>query len=53
MKRYRVQKTTLGHRYYVRQTEDEIAARVLFNIALVIVPFISAAGLFLLWVKVG
>lgn len=53
MKRYKVQRTTLGHRYYVRQTEDEIAERIRYNVALVVVPFVSAALMFFLWVKVG
>lgn len=53
MKRYKMQRTTLGHRYYVRQTEDEIAEKIRYNIALVVVPFVSAALMFLVWVKMG
>ena len=53
MKRYRVQKTTLGHKYIVRQADDEVAARLIYHAALVVVPFLSAAGMFLLWIKMG
>ena len=50
---YRRQKTTTGHRYYCRMPGSEIAERVLFRIAVVAVPFLGAAGMFLLWVKMG
>jgi hypothetical protein len=51
MSYYRRQKTTTGHRYYCRMPGSEIAERILFRIAVVAVPFLGAAGMFLLWVK--
>ena len=53
MKEYRTIKTTLGHKIRVRMSEEEIAERELFHLVLVAFPFISAALMFLLWVKVG
>ena len=53
MKWYRVQKTTLGHKYIVRQADDEVAARLIYNVALVVVPFLSTVVLFLTWLKMG
>lgn len=50
---YRRTKTTTGHRYYCRMPGSEIAERILYRIALVAVPFLGAAGMFLLWVKMG
>ena len=34
-------------------TEEELAERELFHILLVLMPFVAAAGMFLLWVKMG
>ena len=53
MKRYQRMKTTTGHRYTVRMTDDEVAGKIIYHIALVAVPFISSALMFLLWVKMG
>lgn len=53
MKRYMRLKTTEGHRYLVRMTDEEIAARRAYNTALVVLPFITSALMFLLWVKLG
>ena len=53
MDRYMRIKTTTGHKYNLRMAEDERAARIMYRVALVIVPFISSAVMFLIWVKVG
>ena len=50
---YRTYKTTMGHRIRVRMSREEVAARWLYRFALVTLPFVSSALLFLLWVKVG
>ena len=53
MKGYRTLKTTMGRKYLVRVTSEEAAARWLYNVALVVVPFVSSALMFYVWVKVG
>ena len=53
MKGYRTFKTTLGHRIRVRMTEEEIAERDLFRIALVVFPFLASVLMFFIWVKLG
>ena len=53
MKRYIRLKTTEGHRYLVRMTEEEIAARRVYNAVLVILPFVTSVAMFWLWIKVG
>ncbi len=53
MKHYQRMKTTLGHRYYVRMADDEVAGRIIYRTALVVVPFLASALMFLLWVKMG
>lgn len=53
MSQYKVLKTTMGRRYKVRMCEDEVAERELFHIVLVMLPLITAAGMFFLWVKAG
>ena len=51
MKQYKVLKTTMGRKYRVRMSEDEIAERELFHMAVIALPFVSAALMFFLWVK--
>lgn len=53
MKGYRTLKTTMGRRYRVKITSEEAAARWLYNVSLVVVPFVSSALMFYVWVKVG
>lgn len=53
MKRYQRMKTTLGHRYYVRMADDEVAGRIIYRAALVVLPFLASALMFFIWVKVG
>ena len=50
--RYKTYKTTMGRKIRVRMSDEEIAARWIYRFALVIVPFISSAALFYVWVKV-
>ena len=50
---YKTMKTTMGRKYRVRMAEDERVARLIYHVALVVVPFVSAAGMFALWVKMG
>lgn len=45
MKAYMRCKTTLGHRYYMRRCEDEVAERELFHAMLVIVPSLAVIAL--------
>ena len=51
--KYRTFKTTMGRKYRVRMTEDEIAERELFNITLVLVPFLSTILLMAVWLWRG
>ena len=53
MRRYRMERTTTGHKYMVRMADDEVAGKILYNIALVTIPFFASALMFLLWIKVG
>jgi hypothetical protein len=43
----------MGRRYRVKITSEEAASRWLYNVALVVVPFVSSALMFYVWVKVG
>ena len=51
MSQYKVIKTTMGRKYKVRMSEDEIAERDLYRMAVVILPLISSVLMFLIWVK--
>ena len=51
--RYKVLKTTMGRKYKVPMSEEEIAERDLFHLVVVALPFIASALMFFLWVKVG
>ena len=53
MKGYRTFKTTMGHKVRVRLSDNEIAERILYRIAIVTLPFVASAGMFFLWVKMG
>ena len=53
MNRYTRIKTSMGHKYWMRMSGQEIIDRRIYRIALVVVPFISSALLFLTWVKAG
>ena len=51
--KYRTYKTTMGHKVRVRMSNEEIEARWLYRFAMVVVPFISSAALFYVWVKMA
>ena len=53
MNRYKVLKTTMGHKIRVRMSEEEIMERTLYRLTITILPFIGSALMFWLWVKVG
>ena len=53
MKGYRVEKTTMGRKIRIRMSEDEIAERELYHLAIVALPLFFSALMFFLWVKVG
>ena len=48
---YKTMKTTMGHKYRVRMAEDSKAERILYWVVLTVLPFITAAGMMLLWIK--
>ena len=51
MKDYRIEKTSMGHKIRVKMSEDEIAERELYRMAIVCLPFVFSALMFFLWVK--
>ena len=51
MSQYKVLKTTMGRRYKVRMTEDEIAERDLFRLVVVGLPFLASVLMTILWIK--
>lgn len=51
MSEYRTFKTTMGRKYKVRMTDDEIVERDLYRLAVVALPLISSVLMFLIWVK--
>ena len=53
MTRYKTFRTTMGHKVRMRMTDDEIAARAIYRIALVLVPFASAALMTFVWIRMG
>lgn len=53
MSQYKVQKTSMGHRYYVRMAENEVSERELFRLAVVVVPFIGTVLLLAAWLVRG
>ena len=53
MKQYKVLKTTMGRKYKVRMTDDEIAERELFNMTITVLPFLTVILFFIVWLKMG
>ena len=51
--RYRTFKTTLGRKYKVRMTQDEIAEQELYRLVLVTLPFISSILMMVVWLSRG
>ena len=50
---YRVQKTSIGHKYRVPFPDDERAERALYNATIILLPFVSAIVLTAIWVVTG
>ena len=48
---YKTLKTTMGRKYRVRMTEDEVAERDLFRLAVVGIPFLASVLMTILWIK--
>lgn len=51
MSQYKVLKTTMGRRYKVRMTEDEIMERDLFHLVIVGLPLLASVLMTILWIK--
>ena len=47
--KYKLMKTTMGRKYYVRMADDEVAERILYRIALVVLPFITSVLMMAVW----
>ena len=46
---YKTLKTTMGRKYRIRMTEDEVAERDLFRLALFALPFFGTILLMAVW----
>ena len=44
-------KTTQGHRYRMRAAEDARAEKILYWLAITVLPFIGAAVMMAVWVR--
>lgn len=53
MSQFKTVKTTMGHKMRVRMSEREIAERQLYAMTIVLMPFLTAALMFFIWVKMG
>lgn len=51
--KYKVLKTTMGRKYKVPMSDQEVAERTLYRLAITVLPFIGSALMFWIWVKVG
>ena len=51
MSQYKVLKTTMGRKYRMRMSEDEIAERDLFRLAVIGLPFLASVLMTILWIK--
>ena len=49
--RYKTLKTTMGRKYRVRMSEDEVAERDLFRLAVIGLPFLASVLMTILWIK--
>ena len=49
--RYKVLKTTMGRKYRVPMSDQEVAERAMYRMAVAILPFVGSALMFWLWVK--
>ena len=48
---YKTLKTTMGRKYRVRMTDDEVAERDLFRLAVIGLPFLASVLMTILWIK--
>ena len=48
---YRSYKTTMGRRYRMREPYDARMEKILYWLAITVLPFIGAAGMMWLWLK--
>lgn len=53
MSEYRTFKTTMGRKYKVRMTDDEIVERDLYRLSVVVLPFIGTVALMAVWLWRG
>ena len=49
MSQYKTLKTTMGRKYRIRMTEDEVAERDLYRLAIVALPFFWTILLMAVW----
>ena len=49
MKNYRTFKTTMGRKFRVRMTAEEMAEKELYNLVIVVLPFVGTIALMLTW----
>ena len=47
---YKTYKTTMGRKYRMREPYDATLERILFRAAIVVLPFVAAAGMMWLWI---
>ena len=44
-------KTTMGHKYRMRAADDARTERILYWLAITVLPLVVTAGMMVLWVK--
>lgn len=50
---YRTIKTTTGHKFKVKMSDAEIRGRRMYWAAVTVLPFVTSALMFWIWVKCG
>ena len=53
MTKYKTFKTTMGRKYKVRMSKDEIAEQELYRLVLVTLPFVGSILLTVVWLARG
>lgn len=48
---YRRMRTTRGNRYTMRTAEDPKMERILYGLAVTVLPFAATVGMMLMWIK--
>ena len=51
--KYKTIRTTTGNKIRVRMSDEEVAARTLYRMAVVIMPLIASMLMTFVWVKMG